>query len=109
LEVFGQQESVMLANAPGSAAPVAILDNKAVDLLFDQNRRAKAEAEQGGRNSPASLHLFATLDGILKSYRKMRDEYYDRIDIEREREEAEQRLQEASNAINASNPTPSDQ
>jgi hypothetical protein len=44
------------------------------------------------------------LEGILKSYRKMRDEYHHRIEIELERDDAEQRLQDVQNAIQKSPP-----
>jgi len=92
----------MLANPAGSNNPVAVLDDKIVDLLFNQSRKARAEVLKTGGDASAVLELCTTLDGVLKSYRKIRDEYYDRIDIEREREDAEQRLQEASNAIKSS-------
>jgi len=95
----------MLANPAGTNNPVAVLDDKIVDLLFNQSRKARTEVLKTGGDASAVLELCTTLDGVLKSYRKIRDEYYDRIDIEREREEAEQRLQDASNAIKASPPT----
>lgn len=104
LQVFGQDDSVMLAHIAGTNNPVAILDDKILDLLFDQSRNAKAEALKTAGNGSAALALCTTLDGILKSYRKMRDEYHHRLEIELEREEAEQRLQEAMNAIKASPP-----
>ena len=94
----------MLANLAGTDNPVAVLDDKTVDQLFNQSRKARTEALKTGGDTSAVLELCTTLDGVLKSYRKIRDEYYDRIDIEREREEAEQRLQEASSAINGSTP-----
>jgi hypothetical protein len=104
LQVFGKDDSVMLANFTGTNKPVAILDDKVIDLLFDQSRNARAESLKMEGNVSAALELCTTLDAILKSYRKFRDEYYDRIDIEREREEAEQRLQEAMNGIKVSPP-----
>jgi hypothetical protein len=102
LQVLDQDGSVMLANITGTNNPVAILDDKILDLLFVQCRNARAEALKMGGNASVTLELYATLDGVLKSYRKMRDEYHHRIEIELEREEAEQRLQEASNAIQKS-------
>ncbi len=87
----------MLANITGANDPVAILDDKILDLLFVQCRNAKAEALKAGGS--ATLELFTTLDGVLKSYRNMRDEYHHRVEIELERDEAEQRLQAASNAL----------
>lgn len=106
LHVFGQEDSVMLANITGTNIPVAILDDKALDLLFVQCRNARAEALKTGGNASATLELCTTLDGVLKPYRKMRDEYHHRLEIELEREDAEQRLQEASNAIQKSLPPP---
>ena len=104
LQVYGKDESVMLANFTGTINPVAILEDKVIQLLSEQCRKAKEEAQNAGGNLSASLELFSTLEGVLKSYRKIRDEYYDRIDIEREREEAEQRLQEAMSEIKVSTP-----
>ncbi len=91
----------MLAHISGSDATVAILDDSVLDLLFAQCRKAKAEAVKTGIAESAALELCATLDGVLKSYRKIKHDYTDRIEIERERAEAEQSLQDASNAINA--------
>jgi hypothetical protein len=102
LQVVDQGGSVMLANITGSNNSVAILDDKVLDLLFVQCRNARAEALKTGGNVSATIELCTTLDGVLKSYRKMRDEYHHRLDIELEREEAEQRLQEASNALQKS-------
>jgi hypothetical protein len=99
LQVIDQDGSVMLANITGTNNPVAILDDKVLDLLSVQCRNARAEAVKTGGNVNAALDLCTTLDGVLKSYRKMRDEYHHRLDIELERAEAEQRLQEASNAL----------
>jgi len=99
LHVIDQNGSVMLANITGTNNPVAILDDKVLDLLFDKNRNARAEALKTGGNASAILELCTTLDGVLKSYRRMRDEYHHRIDIELERDEAEQRLQNAQNAL----------
>jgi hypothetical protein len=104
LQVLDQDGSVMLANITGTNNPVAILDDKVLDLLFVQCRNARAEALKTGGNVSATIELCTTLDGVLKSYRKMRDEYHHRIDIELEREEAEQRLQEASNALQKPQP-----
>lgn len=102
LQIRDQSGSVMLANVTGTDNTVAILDDKVLDLLFDQNRTARAEALKTGSNASASLELCTTLDGVLKSYRKMRDEYQHRLEIELERDEAEQRLQEAQNALQKS-------
>jgi hypothetical protein len=106
LQVFDQEGSVMLANITGTNDPVAILDDKIIDLLFGQCRNARAEALKIGGDVSATLELCTTLDGVLKPYRKIRDEYNDRLDIERERAEAEQRLQDASNALKNSQLTP---
>jgi len=94
----------MLANVTGSNSPVAILDDKVLDQLFVQCRNARAEAVNTGGDVKAIVELCTTLDGILKSYRKIRDEYHHRLDIELEREEAEQRLQDAMNEIQKSHP-----
>jgi len=102
LQVFGQDGPVMLANITGAINPVAVLDDKVLDLLFVQSRNAKAEAQKTGNNASATLELCTTLDGVLKPYRKMRDEYHHRLDIELERDEAEQRLQDAMNALKKS-------
>ena len=99
LQVLDQGCSVMLAHITGTNNPVAILDDKVLDLLFVQCRNARAETLKTGGNASATLELCTTLEGVLKSYRKMRDEYHHRLEIELEREEAEQRLQEASNAL----------
>jgi len=99
LQVRDQNGSVMLANIADTSNPVAILDDKVLDMLFDQSRNARAEALKTGGNASATLELCTTLDGVLKSYRKMRDEYHHRLDIELERDEAEQRLQKAQNEL----------
>jgi hypothetical protein len=104
LQVFRQEGSVMLANFTGETNPVAVFDDKFIDLLFAQCRNARAEAAKAGSDATATFELCATLDGVLKSYRKIRDEYHHRLDIELEREEAEQRLQDAINAIQKSTP-----
>jgi hypothetical protein len=102
LQVRDQSGPVMLANVTGTDNPVAILDDKVLDLLFDQNRDARAEALKTGGNASAMLELCTTLDSVLKPYRKMRDEYQHRLEIELERDEAEHRLQEAQNALQKS-------
>jgi hypothetical protein len=102
LQVLDQDGSVMLAHISGSDTTVAILDDKVLDLIFVQCRNAKAEAVKTGIDKHAALELCNTLDGVLKSYRKIKHDYTDRIEIERERAEAEHSLKEASNAINAS-------
>ena len=94
----------MLANITGTSNLVGILDDKVLDQLFAQCRNAKAEALKAGGNASATLELCTTLEGILKSYRKMRDEYHHRIEIELERDDAEQRLQDVQNAIQKSPP-----
>ena len=104
LQVLGQKGSVMAANITGSDNPVAILDDKVLDQLSVQCRKAKAEAVKTGESASAALELCTTLDGVLKAYAHIRDEYYDRIDIERERAEAESRLQDASSALQKSEP-----
>lgn len=105
LQVLGQKGSVMLANVTGANNPVAILDDKVLDLLFVQCRNARAEALNTGGGVSATLELCTTLDDVLKSFKHIRNEYYDRIDIERERAEAEHNLQEAINALQKSQPT----
>jgi len=104
LQVLGQKGSVMLANITGANNPVAILEDKVLDLLFVQCRNARAEAIKTGGSVSPTLELCTTLDGVLKSYRNMRDEYHHRVEIELEREEAEQRLQVASNALQKPQP-----
>jgi hypothetical protein len=102
LQIIGQDGSVMLASITGNSNPIAILEDKVLDLFFVQSRNARAEALKTGGDATATLELCTTLDGVLKSYRKMRDEYHHRLDIELERDEAEQRLQEAMNALKKS-------
>jgi hypothetical protein len=104
LQVLGQKGSVMAANITGSDNPVAILDDKVLDQLSVQCRKAKAEAMKTGDSASAALELCTTLDSVLKAYAHIRDEYYDRIDIERERAEAESRLQDASSALQKPEP-----
>jgi hypothetical protein len=89
----------MVANITGANNPVAIVDDQVLDLLFVQCRNARAEALKTSGSASATLELCTTLDGVLKPYRNMRDEYQHRLEIELERDEAEQRLQEASNAL----------
>jgi hypothetical protein len=104
LQVLGQKGSVMLANITGANNPVAILEDKVLELLSIQCRNARAEALKTQGGVSAILELCTTLDGVLKPFMHIRNEYYDRIDIERERAEAEHDLQEASNAIQKSQP-----
>lgn len=104
LQVSDQADSVMLASFAGTHNTVAILDDKVVDRLFDQCRKARAEAQKAGDNAGATLELCAMLEDVLKPYRKMRDEYHHRIEVELERDDAEQRLQEVQNAIQRSAP-----
>jgi hypothetical protein len=106
LQVLDQDGSVMLANIPGTNNPVAILDDRVLDLLFAQCRDARAEALKADGNVGAAFDLYRTLDGVLKSYMKIRNEYYDRIEIERERAEAELKLQGAINALKESQSHP---
>ncbi|MGC2164696.1 MAG: hypothetical protein WA632_01630, partial [Gallionella sp.] len=60
---------------------------------------AKAEALKASGTAPAIIELCETLERVLKNYRIIRDEYFHRIEIEAERDDAEQRLQDAINAI----------
>jgi hypothetical protein len=99
LQILGQKDSVTVANIAGKDDPVAILDDKILDLLVVQCRNAKAEASNSGADVNATLELCTTLGGVLSSYSHFRNEYYDRIEIERERAEAEHDLQEAINAL----------
>jgi len=94
----------MLASIADPNHTVAILDNKVLDQLFTQCRNAKTEATKDSSNASAALDLCTTLEGVLKSYRKMRDEYHHRLEIELERDEAEQRLQNVQNEITRSFP-----
>lgn len=105
LQVIDQKDSVMLASITGTNNPVAILDDKVLDLLFVQCRNARTEALKAGGNASATLELCTTLEGVLKSYRKMRDEYHHRLEIELERDDAEQRLQDVQNEIQKSPPS----
>lgn len=104
LQVLGQKGSVMVANITGSEHPVAILDDKVLGLLSAQCRKAKAEAMKSGDSTSAAFELSMTLDGVLKTFAHIRDEYFDRIDIERERAEAESRLVDASIALQKPQP-----
>jgi hypothetical protein len=105
LQVSDQEGSVMLASFAGANNTVAILDDKVLDLLFSLCRNARAEALKVGDNASATFELCTTLEGILKPYRKMRDEYHHRIEVELEREDAEQRLQDVQNEIQKSPPS----
>jgi hypothetical protein len=103
LQVIDQAGAVMLANIAGTSDLAAILDDKVLDQLFVLCRNARMEAQKS--NAGATLELCTTLDGILKPYRKMRDEHHHRLEIELEREEAEQRLQDVQNEIQKSPPS----
>ena len=105
LQVFDRNDPVMLASITGTSDLVGTLDDKVLDLLFAQCRNARAEALKAGDNASATLELCTTLEGVLKSYRKMRDEYHHRLEIELEREDAEQRLQDVQNEIQKSPPS----
>jgi hypothetical protein len=105
LQIFDRKDLVMLANISGTSNLVGTLDDKVLDQLFVQCRNAKEEALKAGGNASAMLELCTTLESILKSYRKMRDEYHHRIEIELERDDAEQRLQDVQNAIQKSPPS----
>ena len=105
LQVFDQADSVMLANITGTSDLVGTLDDKVLDQLFVLCRNARAEALKAGDDASATLELCTTLEDVLKSYRKMRDEYHHRIEIELERDDAEQRLQDVQNEIQKSTPT----
>lgn len=104
LQILGQKGSVMVANITGLDNPVAILDDKVLDLLTVQCRKAKAEALKSGDSASVALELCMTLDSILKACTHIRDEYFDRIDIERERAEAESRLVDASRSLQKPQP-----
>jgi hypothetical protein len=104
LQVLDRKDPVMLANITGTSNLVGTLDDKVLDQLFAQCRNARTEALKAGDNASATLELCTMLEGILKSYRKMRDEYHHRIEIELERDDAEQRLQDVQNAIQNSPP-----
>jgi len=95
----------MLASITGTSNLAAILVDELLDQFFAQCRNARAEAQNAGRNASATLELCTTLEGVLKPYRKMRDEYHHRVEIELEREDAEQRLQDVQNEIQKSTPT----
>jgi len=105
LQVTDQEGPVMLANFAGSSNTVAILDDKVIDQLFSLCRNARTEALKAGDNASATLELCTALEGILKPYRKMRDEYQHRLEVELEREDAEQRLQDVQNDIQKSAPS----
>ena len=105
LQVYNRDGSAMLANFPASEQPYAVFDDKVVDQLFALCRIAKTEATKAGSGANATLELCAALEGVLKPYRKIRDEYYDRLEIEREREDAEERLQDVQNEIQKSHPS----
>ena len=101
LQVYNREGSAMLANFPASEQPYAVFDDKVVNQLFALCRTARMEAAKSG-GADAVLELCSTLEGVLKPYRKIRDEYYDRLEIEREREDAEGRLQDVQNDIQKS-------
>jgi len=103
IQVIDRKDSVMLASNPGASDLVGILDDRVLDQLFSLCRNARTEAQRSGGNAGgATLELCATLEGVLKSYRNMRDEHLHRLEIELERDEAEQRLQDALNALKKS-------
>jgi len=89
----------MLANITGVDNHVAILNEETIDLLRLQCRKAKAELQKAESGASAALELCTTLDGVLRAFAHVRNEYYDRIEIERERSEAEHKLQEATDAL----------
>ncbi len=99
IQVHLQKDIVMLASVSGASGILAILDDKVLDQLYVLSRKAKAEVLSADGNARAVTELCETLDGVLKTYRMMRDEYFHRLEIEAERDDAEQRLQEAINAI----------
>lgn len=105
LQVVDRQDTVMLASIAGTHNSIAVLDDRVIDQLFALCRNAKTEAQQSGGKASATLELCTTLEGVLKTYRKMRDEYHHRIEIELERDDAEQRLQDVQNAIRKSHPS----
>lgn len=104
LEILGEKDTLVVANVAGLDNPVAILGNKVLDQLAALCRKAKAEATKAGDGASAALELCTTLDGMLKACAHIRDEYYDRIEIERERDEAESRLMDASSALQKPSP-----
>jgi len=85
----------MLASASGTGSIFGVLDEKLLDKLFAQSRNARAD-------NGAITELCDTLEAALKTFRIIRDEYYHRLEIEAERDDAEQRLQDAINAIHGS-------
>jgi len=99
LQVHIQKDAVMLASIPGADNIYAVLDNNLLDKLHKQSRNAKAETLKADGTAGATAELCETLDGVLKVYRMIRDEHYHRIEIEAERDDAEQRLQDAIDAI----------
>ena len=105
VQVIDRKDSVMLANIAGTSDLAAILDDKVLDQLFVLCRNTRAEALKAGENVSATLELCTTLEDVLKSYRKMRDEYHHRLEIELERDDAEQRLQDVQNEIQKSTPS----
>lgn len=84
----------MLASTAGIRGIFGVLDEKVLDKLFTQSRNARAD-------NGATGELCDTLEAVLKTFRIIRDEYYHRLEIEAERDDAEQRLQDAINAIQA--------
>jgi hypothetical protein len=106
LQVLAKDGSVMLANISGANNPVAILEDKVLDLLFVQCRNARAEVQKAGGNESAALELCTTLGGILELYANIRSKYYGGVGIERERAAAQHELEEAIKALEKFQPKP---
>ena len=99
LQVLDQEGPVMLAKLSGTDDVAAVVDDRILKQLLSECRDAKAEAQKAGVSAGSILDLCATLENVLRPYMKIRNDYLDRIDIERERAEAEHNLQQAINGI----------
>jgi hypothetical protein len=88
IQVLGKEGPVTIANLPGAANPVAIIDDTVLDRLVVQCRRAKEEAlvEFRSTNGTATLELCATLAEILQQYATLRNKYHTGIGPERDRD-----------------------
>jgi hypothetical protein len=104
LQVLDREGSIMLAKVAGTDNAVAVVDDQVLNQLLVECRNAKAGALKTGEHASSVLDLCMSLESALKPYMKIRNDYFDRIDIERERAEAELKLQEAINGIENSPP-----
>jgi hypothetical protein len=103
IQVLGKEGPVTIANIPGAANPVAIIDDTVLDKLVVQCRRAKEEAlvEFRSTNGTATLELCATLAEILQQYATLRNKFHTGVGIEVSRDAALRELDAMAKALKA--------